>query len=64
MTKKFKKIYKSKATWFPKKVMANEQHADPKLTHGPEMRYYLKIHNFYRIFLKLGQNDQLIRWSF
>ena len=40
------------------------EYVDPKLTPGPEIRYYLKIRNFYQIFLRLGQNDHLFSWSF
>ena len=40
------------------------EYVHPKLTHGPEICFYQKIRNFYPIFLRLGQNYQLMRWSF
>ena len=35
---------------------------DAKKITGPEICFYWKIHNFYPIFMKLGENNQIMSW--
>ena len=36
----------------------------PKIDMWPRIMLLIKIHNFYPISLRLGQNDHIMRWSF